>query len=77
MYVNCYSSLSLLSRPYTARFYLRFSTMCHHAMKPDILKNHSIEYRIIKPLSDHLHDFTLEPGNMYQQQNLLILFNNL
>ena len=40
-----------LSWPHTARFYLRLSTMCHCAIKTDYLKNCSIEYRIIKPLT--------------------------
>ena len=48
----------VLSRPHTARL----STMCHRAIKADNVKNCSIEYPIIKPLtlSDLLHDFIIE-----------------
>ena len=51
-----------LSRPHTARFYLRLSTMCHRAIKADNVKNRSIEYPIIKPLTlcNLLHDFIIE-----------------
>ena len=51
-----------LSRPHTARFYLRLSTMCHRAIKAGNVKNRSIEYRIMKPLTlrDLLHDFIIE-----------------
>ena len=48
--------------PHTARFYLRLSTMYHRAIKAGNVKNRSMEYRIIKPLTlcDLLHDFITE-----------------
>ena len=51
----------LLSRPHTAQFYLRLSTKCHRAIKTDTVKNCSIEYRFMKPLTlcDLLHDFNI------------------
>ena len=52
----------VLSRPHTARFYLRLSTMCHRGIKVNSVKNRSTEYRIIKPLTlcDLLQDFIME-----------------